>query len=40
MKKDNRIITDENENILFCGDKTLKYIKKDKIGRASCRERV
>lgn len=29
MKKDNRIITDENENILFCGDKTLKYIKKD-----------
>ncbi|MDW5299197.1 MAG: sigma-54 dependent transcriptional regulator [Sedimentibacter sp.] len=29
MKKDNYIITDQNDNIVFLGDKTLKYIKKD-----------
>lgn len=29
MKTDNYIITDQNENIVFLGDKTLKYIKKD-----------
>jgi len=29
MKKDNHIITDQNENIVFLGDRTLKYIKKD-----------
>jgi transcriptional regulator with PAS, ATPase and Fis domain len=29
MKKSNLIITDQNENIIFWGDRTLKYIKKD-----------
>lgn len=29
MKKGNHIITDQNENIVFLGDRTLKYLKKD-----------
>lgn len=27
--KNNHIITDQNDNIVFLGDRTLKYIKKD-----------
>jgi transcriptional regulator with PAS, ATPase and Fis domain len=29
MKKDSHIITDQNENIVFLGERTLKYLKKD-----------
>lgn len=29
MKKDNQIITDQNERIVFLGDNVLKYLKKD-----------
>lgn len=29
MKKGNHIITDQNENIVFLGDRTLKYLKRD-----------
>ncbi|MBP1924282.1 transcriptional regulator with PAS, ATPase and Fis domain [Sedimentibacter acidaminivorans] len=29
MKKDNHIITDQNDNIVFLGDGTLKYIRRD-----------
>ncbi len=29
MKKDNYIITDQNDNIVFLGDRTLKYLKRD-----------
>ncbi len=31
MKRDNHIITDQNNNIVFLGNRTLKYIKKDLI---------
>lgn len=35
MIKENHIITDQNENIMFLGNKTLKYIKKDLISPIS-----